>query len=140
MHDLYDNGLLKDNLDCKTYISKYFIPTTVGTHILIEHGKPTIIQDQTMKTVYLKRFNKDITKWYLEKTIPKRLLCDISKPMIGDNYINISSQLKHEYKEYNTFNKKTKASVQIMLDYIKLIWADSNEDVFTYLINWLVWM
>jgi hypothetical protein len=136
MHDLYDNGPLKEHIDCKNYISKYFIPTTIGTHIHLEHGKPTILQDVTMKAVYLKRFKKDISKWFLEETIPKRLICDISKPMMGDTFINISSQLKHEYKEYKSFNKKTQASVDIMLDYIKLIWADSNEEVFTYLIKW----
>ena len=30
MRDLYTNGKLKDHLDTKNYISKYFIPLTNG--------------------------------------------------------------------------------------------------------------
>ena len=56
--------------------------------------------------------------------------------MLGDTYINLSEQLKHKYKEYKSFSSNTKASVQIMLDYIKLVWADSNDEVFTYLLKW----
>ena len=56
MNNNFNNGLLKDNLDCKNYISKFFFPTVAGTHILIEDGKPTIIQDVTIKTIYLNRF------------------------------------------------------------------------------------
>ena len=52
MNNHFNNGLLKDNLDCKNYISKFFFTTVAGTHILIENGKPTIIQDVTMKTIY----------------------------------------------------------------------------------------
>ena len=59
MTDLYNNGLTKEHLDCKNYISKFFVPSTIiGTHVLFENQKPTIIQDQTMKTVYLKRYCK----------------------------------------------------------------------------------
>jgi hypothetical protein len=136
MNDLFNNGNMKDHLDCKNYISKYFIPTTIGTHVLIENGKPIIIQDATMKTVYLKRFNIDIRKWYNETTIPKKLICDVSKPMLGDKYINVSAQLKHAYQKYDTFNKDTKEKVTLMLEYIKLIWANSNDEVYNYLINW----
>ena len=64
MNDLYENGKLKDHIDCKEYILKYFCPTTSGTHILFKDNKPTIIQNDTMKLVYLDRFPTDIAKWY----------------------------------------------------------------------------
>ena len=74
MKNFYDAGVLRDRLDCKNYISSFFIPTTTATHILMENGKPTIIQDDIMNKVYLKRFPKDIKEWYGCETIPKKKL------------------------------------------------------------------
>ena len=36
MNQLYENGQLKDHLDCKNYISNYFHPLNNGTHAFIE--------------------------------------------------------------------------------------------------------
>ena len=136
MKNFYDAGVLRDRLDCKNYISSFFIPTTTATHILMENGKPTIIQDDIMNKVYLKRFPKDIKEWYGCETIPKTIICDISKPQLGDNFINISPQIKHKYQEYKLFSKQTREAANVMLAYIKLIWADSDDAVFTYLFKW----
>ena len=78
MNELYDSGQLKDHLDCKTYILDYFIPTTKGTHVLNDADSLEIIQKDTFKEVYLKRFPKDIQKWFNTETIPKKLICDIN--------------------------------------------------------------
>ena len=78
MKNFYDAGVLRDRLDCKNYISTFFIPTTSATHVLMENGKPTIIQKDIMTDVYLNRFEDDIKIWYKNKTIPKKLICDIS--------------------------------------------------------------
>ena len=136
MKTLYDTGILKDRLDCKNYISTFFIPTTSATHVLMENGKPTIIQKDIMTDVYLNRFKDDIKTWYKKKTIPKKLICDISKPQLGDNFIIVSPQIKHKYQEYKLFSKQTREAVNIMLAYIKLIWADSDDAAFTYLLKW----
>ena len=66
------------------------------------------------------------------------MICDISKPMIGKDFINISSQLKHTYKKYDKFDEEIKNKVKIILDYILLIWANSNKEVFDYLMKWFV--
>jgi hypothetical protein len=95
MEDKFKNGKLKDNLDCKEYVESFFLPTTAGTHVHFEDGKPTIIQDATMKTVYLKRFPKAITKWYNEVLKPRKLICDIHKPLTGKNFVNLSSHMMH---------------------------------------------
>ena len=52
MRDLYQNGMKKNNFDCKECIAQYFYPTTAGTHVFIEDMKPTILQDETMSKVY----------------------------------------------------------------------------------------
>ena len=137
MKDLFTNGMLKDHLDCKNYTSTYFYPTTAGTHILFEEGKPTIIQDETMKKVYLARFEKSISKYYLTQTIPKKLICDITKPILSESCINLCPAPKHTYKKYELFPTEVKNKVQIFLDYIKLIWTSNNEKVFEFLLKWL---
>jgi len=133
---LYDNGLLKDHQDCKNYLAKYFVPTTCGTHIKFENNKPTIINDDIMKRVYLKRFKKDIKIWYETETIPKKLICDPLKPTVGPNFINYSPQFLHKYAKYDTFSKKIQKSVDTFLAYVKLIWANNDEKVYTYLLKW----
>jgi hypothetical protein len=136
MRILYAEGTKKDHLDCKEYISSFFCPTTAGTHVLFENGKPTIIQNDTFSLVYSQRFEEDIQKWYKKKTTPKRLIADITKPMMGVDFINLSGLLKHKPKPYKKFESKTKERLQIMLDYIKEIWANGNKDVYEYLLNW----
>jgi hypothetical protein len=136
MNDIYETGTLRDHLDCKKYISRFFVPTTSNSHVLIEDGKVTIIQKDSMKDVYLARFPKDIATWYKTKTIPKKLISDISKPQFGDDYVNLSGRMKHKYQPYKEFSKDIQTRVQVMLDYVKLIWANNREVEFVYLIKW----
>jgi len=134
---LYDEGLLKDRLDCKNYVAQFFFPLTNGTYALIEGGELTIVQRDVMNTVWLPRFPKDIKTWFNTKTKPKKLICDIYKPKIGNTYINTAKHLKHKYQSYKTFSKKTKESVVLMLLYIKEVLANNNEKVYDYLLKWL---
>jgi len=137
LNNLFNNGPLKDHQDAKNYISGYFFPLINGTHALIENNDLTIIQDETLRKVYLARFPKQIKKFYLEETIPKNIICDVKQPIITEQSINVCKRFKHEYQEYNTFDKKTKSSVELFLTYIYEVWADSNDDSFNYIINWL---
>jgi hypothetical protein len=95
-----------------------------------------MINNDAMKTVYLERFVDDIMKWYKKQTNPKKLICDITKPRIGPNYVNASAQLKREYKKFSSFDKKTQEAVQMMLDFIKTIWASNNNHSYEYLLKW----
>jgi len=124
----------------KDYVSKYFIPSTTGTHILIENKDAHIIQNETMKQVYLSRFADVIAKWYIKETIPRRIICDLHKPLLTDTEVNISPKLKHEYVKYETFDNDTKVKVNIFLDYVKTIWANNNNNVYTYLLKWIAQM
>ena len=137
MNQLYENGQLKDHLDCKNYISNYFHPLNNGTHAFIENNTISIIQDETMNKVYLQRFKKDIKAWYRNETIPKKIICDINKQTIGSNYINVGKQLKHKYSEYAQFDPEIKNNVKIMLSYIKEVWANNDENVYQYMLKWL---
>lgn len=134
---LFNDGMLKDNLDAKNYILKFFCPLTTGQHALIEKNEISIIAKDTMREVYMERWDDKIKKWYKKETNPKKVICDFHKPMIGDRFINVSKQLKHEYKEYKTFDDKIKNAVEGMLSYLKEVWANSDDDMYKYLLNWL---
>jgi hypothetical protein len=136
MRNLYENGLMKDHLDCKQYIEKFFIPLTNGAHVLIEDGKLEMTNNESMRTVYLNRFEDDIKNWYMKKTIPKKLICDINKPRIGINYVNASAELKREYKKFDTFSKNTQESVHMMLNFMKKIWGSTSIESYNYLLKW----
>ena len=136
MRELYENGPLKDNLDCKNYIEKFFIPLTNGAHVLIEDNKIEMINNDAMNTVYLQRFEDCIKKWYKQKTTPKKLICDINKPRLGDNFVNASAQLEQKYVAFKTFSKETQESVKLMLSFIKEVWANENDECFEYILKW----
>ena len=134
------NGQLKDNLDAKNYIQQYFCPLTSGQHTLIENDHVTLISDDVMRKVYFKRWGKDVKKWYEEETNPIRLICEFDKPMSGNDFMNVSKQLKHKYQKFDTFSEKTKKGVQKMLSYIKEVWANGVEEMNQYLLcGWLIW-
>ena len=136
MKNIYENGQLKDRLDCKNYISKFFYPLTDGNHAYFEYGKFELLNDDRMTKVYLKRFPKDIKNWYNTETIPKKLICDVLKPRIGDDYVNMTDKLTKEAKPFSSFPKKTQKAVKMMLDFFKKIWANSNEESYLYLLKW----
>lgn len=138
MNRLFDNGKLKEHLDCKQYIAKFFFPTKSGTHVLVENGQLEIIQKDTFNEVYLQRFPKDIQLWYKKKTVPVKLICDIHKPRFGKGYINVAEQLLHpDPTPYDNLPLEQKNKVQIILDYIMLIWANNDSVVYDYILDWL---
>lgn len=134
---LFKEGMLKDNLDAKNYISKFFHPLTTGQHALIEKGTISLIGNDIMNQVNIKRWDKNIKKWYEMETNPKKIICDLDQPMVGNNFINTSKQLKHTYVKYKNFNDKIKKGVQTMLKFIKEVWTNNDEEVYEYVINWL---
>ena len=134
---LFKDGMLKDNLDAKNYISKFFYPLTTGQHALIEKGTISLIANDVMNQVNIKRWDKNIKKWYETETNPKKIICDLDQPMVGKNFINTSKQLKHTYVKYATFSEKTKKGVQRMLMFIKDVWANGDEDIYMYIVYWL---
>ncbi|MBS1736181.1 MAG: hypothetical protein JSS98_06175 [Bacteroidetes bacterium] len=121
----------------KKYVQEHFVPTTSATHILVEGQSTTIIQQDTFKQVYLNRFPDEIIKWYVKETIPKKIICELHKPLLTESEINISPQLKHKYQKYNKFDDNIKSSVNVFLEYVKIIWANNNEKVYQYLLKWL---
>jgi hypothetical protein len=134
---LFENGPLRDYQDAKNYLDSYIIPLDNGGHAKIENNKLVMINHEKFSRVYSPRFPPQIKKYYFHETIPRYVICDVHKPMITEDYVNVCKPYKHEYQEYATFDKKTKASVELMLSYIREVWADNVNDSYIYLLNWL---
>lgn len=136
LNDLFSNGPLKENIDAKRYVNKFFCPLTNGEHALIQEDNVTIIPKDTMQDVYLQRFPDDIKKWYKKSTIPKKLICDVKQPQIGKDFINTAPRLLKETKPFNTFHEKSQAGVQKMLKFLKEVWCENSNIQLQFLLFW----
>lgn len=130
------SGVLKNHLEANNYVEKYFCPLTNGEHALLQSSKLTIVPAETMRTVYLNRFPDEVKKWYNKQTIPKQLICDVTKPQIGSTYVNSAPQMFKDRKKYITFTEKSRDGVKRMLAFIKEVWCDGNKEQLQYLLKW----
>eukprot|EP01039_Chlorochromonas_danica_P011458 gene11458-12813_t len=89
-----------------------------------------------MKEVYLNRFPDEIKKWYSKKTIPKQLICDVTKPQIGPTFVNSAPQMFKDKKKYSTFTQKSRDGVKRMLAFMKEVWCDNNDAQMKYILKW----
>ena len=135
--NFYTNGQLKDHLDAKNYLEKFFYPLTNGSTAILKNGEFEMINSNDFNSVYLARFPKDISVWYKTKTRPREIIVDPHKDRIGKSYINMFPKSKFEtYEKYETLDKDIKKKVDKMISYIKLIWASNNEEILQYLLCW----
>jgi hypothetical protein len=132
LNNHFENGVLKNHLEAKNYVEKYFCPLTNGEHALVQCSKLTIIPAETMRTVYLNRFPDEVKKWYCKQTIPKQLICDVTKPQIGSTYVNSAPQMFKDKKKYSTFTQKSRDGVKRMLDFLREVWCDGNKEQLQY--------
>ena len=128
--------------DAKSYITKYFFPLSSGQHVYVSYddaGKPQyeIKEDNIVKCVYFNRLPKVIQTYYFKEYDQIRTLtCELNKPFIYGNYINTCPSLMHTIKEYSTYSKKQQLKVEMMLNFVKEIWASGNENQFKFIVKW----
>ncbi len=130
-----------DNLsksDAREYIDKYFIPLDNGTHAILKNGKYEIIDTPTLRSVYFKRMSDECNKYYFkEKKDIREVIYDLVKPELTRTELNLCPKMKHTYQEYKTFSNKTKNGVEMMLQHLKVVWCNSNEETYNFLVKWL---
>ena len=89
----------RDDKKCKEYITKYFYPTDTGEHCVLIDGKFKMYTTTDLKTVYLNKFPKELSKFYLKEYLKLyKVISDIDKPKVGDDYINVAGRFKHSKK------------------------------------------
>lgn len=124
--------------DAKEYIKKYFVPLTDGGHAILKNGVYDIVEDKVISKVYFQRLNTELNKYYFkEYTKLRTITYELNKPQLFDDKLNRCPQLKHTYKEYNTFDEKTKEGVQLILNMLKEIWASGDEEIYKYILKWV---
>ena len=134
---IYNEGMMKDNLDCKIYISKYFYPTVKGDHFVWDGKKFNQYTTSELKEVYFNRLPKNIGKWYfVESDKLYKITSNISKPRLYDDFINLSPGFMYTKKKYQDFEPHHKA-VSMFLDYIFEAICDGDDGQYEYLIKWL---
>lgn len=131
------DGNLKDLQDAKNYILKYFYPLTNGMIMFINGNDKIILSSEVFRTTYASRFGKELLKWFIHDTVNiYDIIIDTHEPFIRDDKINtfMGFKFNDEYKEYT---KSAKKGCKMMLDFIKNVWCDNNNDSYEYVLNWL---
>lgn len=137
-HEHFQTGPLKDHLDCKNYILKYFYPTEDGLHFVWNGSEFVVYSKETLRDVYLNRLDGSIQKWYFKENIKLYSITnDIHAPPVSGNKINLTGSLKHQgAKPYIEHSEKAKKGVEMLLQYLKEIWCADRTCDFQYIINW----
>ena len=129
--------------DAKEYIKRYFYPLASGLHVQVEYdedGKPfyEIKEDKVIKSVYFNRLPKVIQDFYFrEYDQIKTLTCELNKPFIFGKYINTCPAYMHEVKTYSDYSDAVKGKVELMLSFLKEIWASNNDKQYQFIIKWI---
>ena len=136
---------------CKAYLSQYFVPLKDGNHAVFEDGQYVIRDQATVKKVYFDRMPKyqcdedeppfDLGKWYFTKYDKVRSITyDLNKEVFHDDKINLCPRMMHEYKKFDTFDKKIQGKVGVMLNYIKEVLSSADDAVYAYILKWFAHM
>ena len=132
--------------DAKEYIKRYFYPLASGLHVQVDYDedqKPVyeIKEDKVIKSVYFNRLPKVIFDFYFKEYDQiKTLTCEMNKPFIFGKFINTCPSLMHEVKAYSEYSEEVKSKVDLMLNFLKEIWASGNEPQYQFIIKWLAKM
>ena len=77
------------------------------------------------------------TFYFTEYDDIREVVCEINKPFLFDNKINTCHAFLHNYQPYDDFSSDIKKKVDIMLDFIKSIWASNDNDQNKFILQWL---
>ena len=129
--------------DAKDYIKRYFYPLASGLHVQVEYdddSKPfyEIKEEKVIRSVYFNRLPKVIQDFYFKEYDQiKTLTCELNKPFVFGKYINTCPALMHEVRPYQSYPEEMKGKVNLMLNFLKEIWASNNEKQYQFIIKWL---
>lgn len=121
----------------KEYIKKYFIPLKTGDHAIFENEKWKIVDDSVIRKVYFNRLANDLSKFYFKEYKGLReVVCQLNKPTLFDDKLNVCPKIKATYKPYKEFDESTKNAVKLFLSYIHDILASRSKENYEYLLKW----
>ena len=136
LQDKYDNGLLKDHLDCFNYIQEYYFESSSGMYYFynVETNDFEFKTDKNFKKEILDKIGDDkiLTNKIKKNNKIYKIVSNLFKPRhyrIGkDYYINSYKGLLHKnYKPYDEYSEEMKSNVQLYISYIKEIMCNNDE-------------
>ena len=123
---LITDGQLKDLQDAKNYVLKFFYPLTHGRVMFANDGVKKMLSIEVFRTTYASRFGKELLKWFVHDTVNiYDIIIDTHKPFIHNDSINTFAGFKHTEGKCS---KHAKAGCDMMLDFIKQVWCNNNEE------------
>ncbi len=138
LQDKFINGKLKDNLDAYEYIFQYYFEVNCGMYYFYDVNKDEFVFKTDMdfkKEVLNKIPNKRFAETVKTNPYIYQVQCKIGKPRVyveNNNYfINESGCFKHQsYKPFDEYDNETKKKVKVMLDMIKEISCNNDDELF----------
>ena len=137
-----EDGKLNDFTDAKKYILRYLFPVE-GGYILNACGVLDFKTHDVINKSYLRRLGgkeyKDLREYIINDIDDiYRRVCIPNRQLIKDDTINIVGSFKHlQDMKYDECSKEQKKGVQMMLDFIKTVWASGDEEQYKYIIGWI---
>ena len=122
----------------KEYIKEFFVPLTNGNHAVLSNGKYNILNDETVRKVYLNRMSKELSNFYTKEYYSlKSITYKLGEDVIIGNQLNLCPKMMHTYQPFELFDESTKESMNIMLDFIKTIICGGKQDSYEFTLKWL---
>ena len=137
----FDLEHLANNLSLnqgKEYIKQYFVPLTNGNHAVLSKGKYIILNDETVRKVYLNRMSKELSNFYTKEYYAiKSITYKLGEDVFIENQLNLCPQLMHTYQPFELFDESIKESMKMMLEFIKNVICGEKQDSYEFTLKWL---
>ena len=128
---------------CVDYMLTYLYKTIDNMYYALEYGVLREIKGGKLELadIYLCNLPDKIRKRFRTEQRAIRTCSSVNDPLLHNGKLNLSMRFMHEYKRYKTFSKKTRAKVEIFLDYIANIFCEGKRDAhFKYITQWLAYL
>ena len=124
-------------IEAIAYIKQYFFPLDNGNHAMYVNGKYEQFETKVIKSTYFNRMSKELNDFYFhEYTDIKSITYQFGKDVIIGNQLNMCPKMKVQYKhKFDEYDETTKTGVNVMLNFIKEVLADNNEESYNYLLK-----
>lgn len=134
VNELYDDSKKKSI----EYVNEHLKPLSNGDHVKVFNNNYEIVSYKLLNDTILQRLPDDIKKWYNKKNLEVLdVVNELGKPKLTEDTYNVAGEFKHTYKPYKDFSEEVKANVEIVIGYIKEVWAHNDDDMKTYILKWL---
>ena len=140
LQDKYINGPLKDYADCLNYIYEYYYEVAGGMYYFYNKEQDEFIFKTRIEFKYEvidKIDDQKVTRIIKKNSKIFSIVSDISKPRVykigGRYYMNSSGHFMHAdtYKRnYEDYSKEIKNKVSKILNMIKELTCDGDEEIF----------